>query len=214
MPDTFKIETTVRKDLGTKPARKVRGEARIPAVLYGHGQENVHLSIPAKEFTRSFEGGNRLFELRISGKTETAMLIDVQWDTYGDMVIHADFARTNLDEKVQVNVRINFKGIPAGVKAGGLLHNVRDTILVECSAGEIPEELRVDISHLEIGESLHVGDISYPAGCVSVDAPELVVLNVTQAEEVAVPEEAEAAAAVVPEVITERKTDTEGGEET
>lgn len=209
MSKALTLTAEARTDLGKKSNKALRVAGKIPAVLYGHGEANANLALDLKEFSRAFMAGSRLFELKTGKSAETAMLVDVQWDALGDNVIHADFSRISLDERVEVNVHLVFKGTPAGVKSGGMIEQQHITLHVECPAADIPEHITVDISGLELEDSLRVGDIQVPAGVTVIDHADVVVLHIAKPQEEVAAEAAEGDAPAGPEVLTERK-DKEG----
>jgi large subunit ribosomal protein L25 len=207
MADLLKVET--RKSFGKRNNERLRRSGRTPAILYGHGEEPLSLSVPADQLNASLRHGAKVVDLdgAASGK---ALLQDVQWDTFYQHVLHVDFLRVLAGEKVTVEVPIELKGEAAGVAEGGIIEHVLHSIEIECPLDVIPEKLHVNIKNLKIGDHLTVKDIfDLPAGATIVsDEEELVVHCVApMAEE----EEAEAAeeGAAEPEVISKGKADEE-----
>ena len=211
MSKTVELEAKLRAEVGTKASRKLRATGEVPAVLYGHGEQNVNLVISGENLVAQFEAGHRLYDLKVGGKKETALLVDLQWDPMGDYLMHADFARTSLTDIVRTSVPVLLRGVAAGVKSGGVLAKQHMAILLEGPAGQMPQELRADISKLEIGDALHVRDIEVPAGLKVIDDGAVVVAGVTTSQQEILREETEGEVKA-PEVLTEKKEKLEGGE--
>jgi len=210
------IKGKKRDGLGTRASKKMRRDGMIPAVLYGHKLENVNLSIPLEDFNRVLDSGSRILNIRIGHALEQALLKDVQYDIYGDNVLHADFARISLDEKVTLEVPIELTGTAQGQKEGGIVDQPVKHVEVETLATNIPEFIEVDISSLNVDDALTVADIQAPEGIIIKANPQTVVVHVVPpVEEVepAVAAAEEAAAPAEPEVITAKKEAPEEEEE-
>jgi large subunit ribosomal protein L25 len=212
MADAVKIQVEARdraknKGTGTRVARRLRAQGRVPAILYGHKQEPVPITLPRDSVLEMIKKTTHLAELSLGGTTEMALVREVQWDHLGKEIIHLDFARVSADEAIEIEVRLDLRGTAPGVAEGGVLEQLVHSIRVTCRANAIPDALRIDISNLRLNESLHVRDLtSLPEG-VTIDAdPEQLLVHVTA--RAAAPEPVEGAEAEVaqPEVIKpERK---------
>jgi large subunit ribosomal protein L25 len=133
-----------------------------------------------------------LAELDLGGSTETVLVRDVQWDHLGKEIIHLDFSRVSADESIETEVRLDFRGIPAGLAGGGTLEVLVHELRVICRANAIPDAIRVDVSHLGVDEGIHVKDLTLPEG-VKVDAdPDLLLVHVVSRAPEAVAEGAAA----------------------
>ena len=204
-----------REAIGKGGARKARAAGQIPGVLYGHGEDPIALKVDSREFItamRAHSGGNPIINLKLSGADFTALLRDVQYDPLTHGVLHVDFQHISLTETIEVNVNIHLIGLPIGVKDGGgiLEHNLRE-VEVRCLPTAIPPSIEVDVTHLAIGDSVHVRDLQVPNVTIltDADAPLATVVPPTVMEE----KTAEAAAAAAePEVITAKKKDEEPGD--
>lgn len=183
-----------RINRGTRTARRERREGRIPAVLYGHGQATVSLTITAEELKTALRHGGRLVELR-GAANETALIRELQWDIYGLDVLHVDFARVSADERIEVTVSIELRGECPGVKEGGVLQQPLHEVQIECPAVAIPDKLILRVSNLSLGGELTAGDLALPEG----------VTLLTAADEVA-------AQCVVPSEEAESEAPVEGAE--
>ena len=212
------LEATKRQELGTRAARRLRRDGLVPAVLYGHQRDTVHLSVPLKDFERMFDRGARLLDLEIGGTVEAALIRDLQYDSMGDHIVHVDFSRVAMDEKVTVTVPVDLHGLAKGVTHGGILDQVIVDLEVSCLPGDIPENVRIEIGDLDVGGIIHVRDVVPPPGCELLhdpDSPVVAIHASVAAAALAAEEEAEAAAAAAePEVIGREKEAGEAGKRT
>ncbi len=196
MAETLKVE--VRESRGKRNTRRLRRGGAIPAVLYGHGEENICLSVPAEQLNTLVAHGTRLVTLA-GAVNESAFVRDVQWDTWGSTVIHVDFTRVSQDEKVQVHVSVELRGEAPGVREGGVVEQLIHDVQLDCPAISIPERLSVNINSLQLHGSITVADLALPEGATVLrDTGDVLVQCVEPAEEI---EEVEEAMAIEPEVI-------------
>ncbi|MFH1131725.1 MAG: 50S ribosomal protein L25 [Pseudomonadota bacterium] len=221
-----KLDVTRRSERGKNVARKLRAKGLIPAVLYGGANENIPLSLDPKKLARALDPTKRqntLLELTLtnedgSGKEQSnAMLKEFQMHPLKDTLVHVDFVRVDATKTVRVSIPLRLEGKPEGVKTGGILHQVFRELEVECLPIDIPVELSVEVSHLNIGEGIQISDIAVPKGvtvtlpanqtCAQVVAPRAVVEEVPA--EVAV----EGAEGEEGKVVEEGKEGKEGGRE-
>jgi len=211
---------TRREDIGKGAARKARAAGLIPGVLYGRGETPVALSVSAREFDLAVrkKGGNPIIGLALDRGEYTALIRDVQYDPVTHDIIHLDFQHISLTETIEVEVPIHLVGIPVGVKdGGGILEPIARELKVRCLPTVIPPAVDVDVSALNIGDSVHVGAISVPEVTILTD-PDVTVATVVPptvhveekpAEEVAVAP----AEPAEPEVIAKGKKEEEKAEE-
>jgi large subunit ribosomal protein L25 len=194
------------KGTGTRVARRLRKSGRIPAVIYGHKQAVVPVTLSHDDVLQMIKAPGHLAELDLGGTTETVLIRDVQWDYLGKEVLHLDFARVSAEEIVETEVPLELRGQPAGLAAGGVLEHLVHSLSVKCRAGAIPDAIKVDISDLQVDQGIHVRELKLPPD-VTVDAdPDLLLVHVVS--RAAEPESAEAGAesTTQPEVIKpERK---------
>jgi large subunit ribosomal protein L25 len=210
------LNAEVRKEFGSKHSAKMRLAGKIPAIVYGHGQEPEMLSLDEHDFSEGLHHGHRLFDVKFSGKTEKLLVKDIQYDHLGKKIIHADLIRVDLSEKVKVETPLIFKGTPAGSHEGGLLEEHLDHIEVECTVTDMPEAIDVSVKGLNIGDSLHARDVKLPDGVKLITDPDAILIS-CRLPVVIAPAAAEetvegAEEPTSPEVITERKLK-EGEEE-
>jgi large subunit ribosomal protein L25 len=211
MAAPIELKADKRDSLGTRANRRLRGTGLVPAVVYGHHEDVLPLQVNKKELTAHINHGVHVYNLSIAGKTESVLIKDVQYDALGQEVLHVDFARVDLNERVTVNVSIELKGEPKGEKDGGVLQQILNELEIECVVTEIPEIIAVDVSDMAKDTQLHVSDIKVPAGVKVLTDAEQVVCKVEEiAEEVLEPTEEGAAE---PEVIGAKKEDEAAAEE-
>ena len=207
-----KLTANRRDALGTRKVRGLRKKNLIPGVIYGHGKENIPVALDAHDLEVALHHGERLFDLDVEGQTQTVLLKDVQYDAMQQVVLHVDLARVDLDERVEVTVPLLLRGTPAGVAEGGVIHQQTAEIELECAVRQIPEDIRLSINDMKIGDMLHMRDVKLPEGIVLLSDPDAIVCSLTVvAEEVPAAEGEEAVAE--PEVIGEKKREEEEEEE-
>ncbi|MBI1901059.1 MAG: 50S ribosomal protein L25 [Planctomycetia bacterium] len=207
---TEKLSVEIRKENGKHAARRLRRSGNIPAVLYGHKEETVPLTIKGEDLSRVMRHGARFVEL-IGAVSDTALIREMQWDTYGVELLHVDFARVSADERVRREVAIELRGEAPGVRAGGVVQLILHSVDIECPAMAIPDKLQLNINHLELEGVLRVSDLSPPENVTILTDKESVVVQCVVPLEM--PEEAAPAAeAIEPELIG-RKAEPEEGEE-
>jgi large subunit ribosomal protein L25 len=162
----LELKGNTRTATGNGPARVLRRNGRIPAVLYGPGSVNILLSVDTHELELVLKKGNighLIFNLSIqNGKTinKPAMIKELQTDPVTGQLLHADFYEIDMKRKIRVNVPVRTTGKSIGVEMGGLLQIVRRELEVLCLPGEIPQSIDIDISQLDIGSSVHVNEIT------------------------------------------------------
>lgn len=170
-----------RQQLGTRASRRLRRDGRLPAVVYGHQQEVLNVTVPLKETLEHLQHGAHLFSLQIDGATEQVLIKDVQYDHLGNEILHLDLFRVNLDEEITSEVRIRLVGEPLGIKTGGVLTQTKHVLEIICRVRDLPDEIRVDVSKLDVGDALHVGEITLPEGARLADEDEADVTIATVA---------------------------------
>lgn len=224
------LDVSVREGTGKSAAGGLRREGMIPGVLYKDGKGTIHVKVSGRDLGKALHtkaGANVLIHLRFSedskpqlkghaelAKGEGVVLVkELQHHPVTHQPLHVDFHQVSLTQKITVSVPLSFMGEALGVQQqGGVLEHLRWELEVECLPTEIPAEIPVDISALELGRTLHVKDLALPAGVrVLTDAEQPVVACVEpKKEEIPVPAAAEAAAAPTePEVIKQKKPEEE-----
>jgi len=193
------INVQLRETRGKRDSRRLRAAGTIPAVLYGHGEQTVSLSVPAHQIKAAVRHGSRL--VLLSGAVDQqAFIRELQWDTWGMNVLHVDFTRISAHERVEVQVAVELRGEAPGLKEGGVVEQLVHDIELECEAGDVPEKLEVNVNHLSLNGLITTGELELP-GTAKVLCP-LDTVVVQCVEPAAVPEEEVAVAEEVePEVI-------------
>lgn len=217
MAKQVKLNAEPRTNVGRSAVRKLRARGLIPAVIYGGKNEPQALQVAAREINAMMSqasGENVLVELEIAGEdsSRTALVQEVQHSPVGGEIRHVDFHAISMDQMIQAEVPLEPTGIAVGVKTfGGLLEQSLRSLAIECLPGDLPDRITVDVSQLNIGDSIHVRNIQLPPGVTARVQPDLTAFSVVApvVEEEAPVAEAEAAAAE-PEVITEKKAEAEG----
>jgi len=211
MAKTLSLEAQPREQIGSKAAAAVRKQGRIPAVVYGHQQEPVAISLDAHDFVEGLHHGARLMDLTLAGKSEKAIIKALQYDHLGRDVIHADLMRVDITEVIKVAVPVELKGTPKGAQEGGVLTAHTTRLEVQCLAINIPELIVVPVKDMEVGQSIHAGQVQLPEGVTLASPAETLVASCTLVQEVKTTEQVEAEVPAAPEVITEKKPE-EGAE--
>ncbi|MEE9403311.1 MAG: 50S ribosomal protein L25 [Algisphaera sp.] len=204
--ETPTLEAETRTTLGTRYAIRLRDAGRLPAVVYGHKEGPVHVSVDKRAFNEIAESSAHLIEIKIDGKAEPCLLKAIQYDHLDRYVVHADFARVDLNEAVEVELEVNFTGDAVGLKeAGAMLDTPHTTVVVSCKANNIPDVLEHAIGDLKVDESVHASDLKLPAGVELVTEGDLMLAHIIVRAAVADDTEEGAAEATAPEVIGEKK---------
>ena len=197
---TAQVTAKPRSELGSRANKRLRDAGFVPGVVYGHKEAVIPVTLPKKELSVHLGHGTHLFDLALDGKSEKVLVKEVQYDHLGLEVIHVDFARVSLDEKVEVTVPLELKGTPKGEAEGGVLHQIISQLEIECLVTDIPEAIRHNVSEMEKDAVLHIKDLQLPPGVRVLQDAELIVATVREVQEAAPAEVAEAAPAE-PEVI-------------
>ncbi|WP_151084531.1 50S ribosomal protein L25/general stress protein Ctc [Nocardioides cynanchi] len=197
-----KITAELRTEFGKGAARRIRREHKIPAVVYGHGNDPIHLTLPGHDTMLALKrgGSNALLELDIDGKPQLALAREVQVDPLRRVLEHIDFVAVRQGERVTVDVLVQLVG-DAGPDTLVVTENT--TVQVEAEATHIPESIEVSIQGLPVGTQIHASDLRLPEGTTLLVDPETLVVNITAAQSEAQLEaelaEAEADAGIVHE---------------
>src|SRR5215813_2704293 len=217
MAKQVKLKAEPRTDAGRTGVRKLRARGLIPAVIYGGKVKPQSLQVATRDINAMMShasGENVLVELEIAGEksNRAALVQEVQHSPVGGEIVHVDFHAISMDETIQADVPLEPSGTPVGVKTfGGLLEQSLRGLAIECLPRDLPDRITVDVSQLNIGDSIHLRDSQMPSG-VTAKVPADVAASsalapVVEEEPAAV--EAEAAAAVGEEVTTEKKEEGE-----
>jgi large subunit ribosomal protein L25 len=189
----------------------LRNNGNVPAVLYGHKQEVQSLTLSADELTTVVKHGNRFVELT-GDVAEKAFIKDVQWNTWGNRILHVDFARVSEHEKIHVTVPLELRGESPGTKEGGVVKHVLHQIELECEAASLPEHIIVNINHLAFNQTIHIADIELPEGVKSLLESSTVIVTCNLPVEVS-EDETKTTEGAEPEVIGRKKSEEDSTEE-
>src|SRR6476646_2581679 len=215
MAKQVKLTAERRTALGRSAVRKLKATGSVPAVMYGSKNKPEALQVSKRDINALLShaaGENILVELDIAGKTHLALVQEVQHAPLGGAVLHVDFHAVSQDEVIQAEVPLEPTGIANGVKnMGGLLEQSLRSLAIECLPRDLPDVIRVDVSELNIGDSIHVRDLQLPSGVTTRIEPELTAFSVLAPTVEEEPVAATAEAAAGPEVITAKKEEPEGG---
>ncbi|GAB3803322.1 50S ribosomal protein L25/general stress protein Ctc [Humibacter antri] len=190
--DSNKVVAEARDRFGKGAARKIRAAGKIPAVLYGHGSDPQHLTLPAHQLGLILRKANAVLDLDIAGTSQLALVKDVQKDPVHQIIEHIDLIIVRRGEKVQVEVPVHVEGEPF---SGTIVVQDLSTIHIEAEATHIPERLVVDVEGLEEGTHITAGDVTLPSGATLLTDAEVLVVAITVPSAPAAEATEEAAAA-------------------
>ncbi len=174
------LKALPREPGGSSEARRTRHAGRVPAVVYGEGDVPSHIMLETSTFRRAVENGARVIDLDIDGGGATRVLLkDLQYDALGAKLLHADFLRLSADRAIELAVPLELFGTPAGVQQGGILTMLSGTVALRCLPGDIPENITVDVTGLELGSSIKAGDLALPENVGLAEDADEVLLSVT-----------------------------------
>jgi large subunit ribosomal protein L25 len=192
MDEDNKVVADARESFGKGAARKLRAVGKIPAVVYGHGTEPRHVALPAHQVGLLIRKANAVLDLQIDGKSQLALVKDVQKDPVRQIIEHLDLIVIRVGEKVQVEVPVHLHGESY---PGTIADLDAKTLSLETEATHIPENIVVDIEGLEDGSQIHAKDVVLPKGSTLLSDPETLVVLVHEPQKVDLGEEAAEAAA-------------------
>jgi large subunit ribosomal protein L25 len=213
MAQQAKLTVQTRAEVGRNAIKKVRKQGLIPGVIYGVGHEPINLEVNGRQLSTVLahsSSENILLELEIvdgeNKRNSLAMIQEVQHHPLQRRILHVDFHAVSATEKITAEVPIETTGEPVGVKTGGgLLEHVLRDLEVECLPGDLPERIQVDVTNLDVNQSIHVKDLQLPAGVEAITDGDLTVVAVSAPRVEEEPTGALGATPVAPEVITAKK---------
>jgi len=179
-----KITAELRTEFGKGAARRIRRADKIPAVIYGHGADPIHLTLPGHETMMALKhhGPNALLELDVDGKTQLVLTKQVQVDDIRRVIEHVDFIAVRAGEKVTVEVPVVVVGDAA---PGTMVTTENAAISLEAEATHVPEQIEVSVEGVEAGTQITAADVTLPQGTSLAGDPELLIVNVTEAQTIA-----------------------------
>ena len=215
MAKQVKLKAEQRSATGRSAVRKLKARGVVPAIIYGAKDKPQPLQVSARDINAMLShasGENILVELEIAGEksNRTALVQEIQHSPVGGAILHIDFHAVSMDQAIQTDVPLEPSGVPEGVKTfGGLLEQSLRSLAIECLPRDLPDRITVDVSKLNIGDSIHVRDLQLPSGVAAKVQADLTAFSVLAPVVEEEPVVAEAEAAAGPEVIKEKKEEGE-----
>ena len=198
MAQEVTLVADANRPVGKSAARKIRRDGKVPGIVYGQGSDPEAVAVPSRELQHILHGAggaNTLINLDLSGRTDLVLARQVVRHPVRHTLVHVDFIRVRRDQAVAAEVPIRLTGEPQGVKDGGILEQLNFTLSIEAKPADLPTGIDADVSHLDIGDQLTVGELNLPPGVVSTQEPGELVALVAQPRGLELPEEVEAAEA-------------------
>ena len=175
-----KLNVDIRKEHGTSAARRTRLQNKVPAVVYHSGIEATPLSVDKISLNKALRTGQMIFEVNVEDKNQFVLVKEIQYHPVTDEIIHIDFQKVKEDEKISLEVSIRSTGEAQGVKLGGLLVQMLNSVTVKCRPAEIPEFLEIDVTNMEMSTNLFVKDITLPSDVEMITAEDIAVVSVQE----------------------------------
>ncbi|QDT66231.1 50S ribosomal protein L25 [Calycomorphotria hydatis] len=178
MAHVEKLAAEKRLHVGSASARRLRQNSIVPGTVYGHGEDPVAIAAPEEKIRSIIFSGHHVVELDLEGNVDQTLLKDVQWDVFGNNIIHFDLQRVSAKELIHVEVPVKTHGTAPGVVNGGILELPHHSLTVECNAINVPDAIEINIGELKIGATIHVSDLKLPEGVKVTIDPQEVVLHI------------------------------------
>ena len=178
-----KLNVDIRKEHGTSAARRTRLQNKVPAVVYHSGVEATPLSVDKISLNKALRTGQMIFEVNVEDKDQFVLVKEIQYHPVTDEIIHIDFQKVKEDEKISLEVAVRSSGEAQGVKLGGLLVQMLNSVTIKCRPAEIPEFLEIDVTDMEMNTNLFVRDITLPTDVEMLTADDIAVVSVQEPKE-------------------------------
>ena len=178
-----KLNVDIRKEHGTSAARRARLQNKVPAVVYHSGIEAIPLSVDKTSLNKALRTGQMIFEVNVEDKNQFVLVKEIQYHPVTDEIIHIDFQKVKEDEKISLEVAVRSSGEAQGVKLGGLLVQMLNSVTIKCKPAEIPEFLEIDVTDMEMNTNLFVKDITLPEDIEMLTADDIAVVSVQEPKE-------------------------------
>jgi len=175
-----KLNVDIRKEHGTSAARRARLQNKVPAVVYHSGIEAIPLSVDKTSLNKALRTGQMIFEVNVEDKNQFVLVKEIQYHPVTDEIIHIDFQKVKEDEKISLEVAVRSSGEAQGVKLGGLLVQMLNSVTIKCKPAEIPEFLEIDVTDMEMNTNLFVKDITLPTDVEMLTAEDIAVVSVQE----------------------------------
>ena len=178
-----KLNVDIRKEHGTSAARRTRLQNKVPAVVYHSGVEAIPLSVDKISLNKALRTGQMIFEVNVEDKDQFVLVKEIQYHPVTDEIIHIDFQKVKEDEKISLEVAVRSSGEAQGVKLGGLLVQMLNSVTIKCKPAEIPEFLEIDVTDMEMNTNLFVKDITLPTDVEMLTPEDIAVVSVQEPKE-------------------------------
>ncbi len=175
-----KLNVDIRKEHGTSAARRTRLQNKVPAVVYHSGIEAIPLSVDKTSLNKALRTGQMIFEVNVEDENQFVLVKEIQYHPVTDEIIHIDFQKVKEDEKISLEVAVRSSGEAQGVKLGGLLVQMLNSVTIKCKPAEIPEFLEIDVTDMEMNTNLFVKDITLPTDVEMLTAEDIAVVSVQE----------------------------------
>ena len=175
-----KLNVDIRKEHGTSAARRTRLQNKVPAVVYHSGIEAIPLTVDKISLNKALRTGQMIFEVNVEDKDQFVLVKEIQYHPVTDEIIHIDFQKVKEDEKISLEVAVRSSGEAQGVKLGGLLVQMLNSVTIKCKPAEIPEFLEIDVTDMEMNTNLFVKDITLPTDVEMLTAEDIAVVSVQE----------------------------------
>jgi large subunit ribosomal protein L25 len=183
--DTMQLNSEIRDQTGKGAARRLRSAGKLPAILYGAKTDPIMLAMDSSELKKTLKGRaaeNIIFDLTINGgkksQSKKVMIKELQRDPVKRDYLHVDLFEISMAKELEVDIPLDLLNTPIGVEQGGILQHIRREVKAACLPQDLVDKIEVDVSGLDIGQSLHVRDISFPPGLRSLEDEDLAVVTV------------------------------------
>ncbi len=203
-----RLNVDIRKENGTSAARRTRLQNKVPGVVYHSGAKGVPLSVDKNSLKKALKTGQMIFEINVEDKDQFVLVKEIQYHPVTDDIIHIDFQKVKEDEKISLDVAVRSVGDSQGVKLGGILVQMLNSVSVKCKPSEIPEFLEIDVTEMEMNSNLFVKDITLPDDIEMLTAEDIAVVSVQEPKE-----EKEEVVELTEEVEADEATGDEGEQE-
>ena len=178
-----KLNVDIRKEHGTSAARRTRLQNKVPAVVYHSGVEATPLFVDKISLNKALRTGQMIFEVNVEDKDQFVLVKEIQYHPVTDEIIHIDFQKVKEDEKISLEVAVRSSGEAQGVKLGGLLVQMLNSVTIKCKPAEIPEFLEIDVTDMEMNTNLFVKDITLPTDVEMLTPEDIAVVSVQEPKE-------------------------------
>ena len=175
-----KLNVDIRKEHGTSAARRTRLQNKVPAIVYHSGIEAIPLSVDKISLNKALRTGQMIFEVNVENKDQFVLVKEIQYHPVTDEIIHIDFQKVKENEKISLEVAVRSSGEAQGVKLGGLLVQMLNSVTIKCKPAEIPEFLEIDVTDMEMNTNLFVKDITLPTDVEMLTAEDIAVVSVQE----------------------------------